>query len=180
MRHTKVNLPPAFSQCCCLPPTLGQHILDAAGRSKPLTSCGCASMQRESTRGKMAGCSSRGTLLPAAAQHAKLHHLEAITCRCPLFTHLSRVQLTGSFCSFQLKVVHEATLGRGSLKQLISVYNMWVITHTPQHRVSSLLETLQQQTERSPSGVLQKRNAILVHWFAISRSFSLSFDYKRN
>lgn len=34
-RHTKVTLPPAVSQCCCLSPILGQHILEAAGRPKP-------------------------------------------------------------------------------------------------------------------------------------------------
>lgn len=103
----------------------------------PLTSCGCASMQRESTRDKMAGCSSRGTCLPAAARRARPCHLEAITCGCPFLTHVCRVQLTCSFCSFQLKVVREATLGKGSLKRLISVCNMWVSTSTPQQSLIS-------------------------------------------
>lgn len=64
--------------------------------------------------------------------------LEAITCRCLLFTQLSRMQLTCSFSSFQPKVAPEAALGRGSLKQLIAVCSMWIITHSPQQRVSSL------------------------------------------
>lgn len=124
-------------------------------------------MQRESRRDKMAGCSSRGTCPPPAAQHARLYYLEAITCRCLLLMQLSCMQLTCSLCSSQLKVVHESTLSRGSLKLLISVYNMWVITHTPQQRVSSLLDTFigispryLYITERSLPGVLQRRNPI--------------------
>lgn len=85
MSCTKVNLPLAFSQCCCFSPTLGQHTLERGSWQiqPPLTTCGCASTQRENTREKMAGCSSRGTHLPAGAQRARPHRLEAITCVYP-------------------------------------------------------------------------------------------------
>lgn len=136
------------SAAACLHPgpahTRGRRI------QPPLTSCGCASIQRESAGDKKAGCSSRGTRLLAAAQCARPHHLEAITCRCSLLTQLSRVQLTCSFLFFRLKVVHEATLGRWSLKQLISVYNLWVITRSLQPRVSSLLDTFTAANRKQP------------------------------
>lgn len=123
----------------------------------PLTGCGCESTQQESRRVKMSGCSSRGTCLSTADQHAKLYYLEAITCRCPLLTQLSRMQLTCILCSSQLKEVHEATLGRGSLELLISVCNMGVIAHTPQQKVSSLLDNLVVANRKKPArGVLEE------------------------
>jgi len=130
----------------------------------PLTGCGCASTQRQSAGAQTAGRSSGGTGLLAAAQHAGPYHLEVVRRGCPLFTQLSRVQLIGSFCSFRLKVVHEATLGRGSLIQLISVYSVWVIAHTPQQRVSSLLDTLTAANRKKPARGASEEKSSSAAW----------------
>lgn len=125
----------------------------------PLSGCIRASAQRESTRDKTAGCSSKGTHLPAAGQTVRPCLLEAITCGCLLLTQLSRVQVACSFCSFQLQVVYEATLGRGTLKQLFLVYNTWVITHATEQRLLSCLDNFVATNRKKPArGASEKKS----------------------
>lgn len=78
------------------------------------------------------------------------------------------------------KIVHEATLGRGSLELLISICNMRVITHTPQQRVSSLLDNLIVENRKKPArGVSEEKP---IFWCSDSpfQGASLSLGYRRN
>lgn len=96
-------------------------------------------------------------------------------------TQLARVQLTCSFCSFQPKVAAGATLGTGSLKQLIAVCSMWIITHTPLQRVSSLPDSFTAaNTENPAKGASEEKCSFgaLIHHF--KEPLRLSFDYRRN
>lgn len=149
-RHTKVNLPAAFQTALQFSHPGPAHRRSSWQTQTPLRSCGCASTRRENWD-REAGCNSRERCLPAAAQCARLHHLEDITYRCLLLTQLSRVQLTCNFCSFQPKVAPEATLGRGRLKQLVAVCSMWIITHPPQQSVSSLPDSFTAANTENPA-----------------------------
>lgn len=150
MRHTQVHSPAAFQTALQVSRPGPADRRGSWQTQTPVSSCGCASMERES-RDREAGYNSRERSLPAAAQCARLHHLEALTCRCLLLTQLSRVQLTCSFCCFQPEMAPEATLGRGSLKQLVAVCSMWVITHPPQQRVSSLPDSFTAANIENPA-----------------------------
>lgn len=123
----------------------------------PLSGFTHTSAQRESTRDKT-----------AAGQAVRPCLLEAITCRCLLLTQLSRVQVACSFCSFQLQVVYEATLGRGTLKQLFSVYNAWVITHATEQRLLSCLDNFVATNRKKPARGASERKCNLgavIHYF---------------
>lgn len=119
------------SWAACVPPRASTCEGQLADPSSVKWLCPCKCAKRKHKRENVTMRQQGNTLAVSPGGH----HV-----RVPALTQLSRVQLACSFCSFQLKVVYEATLGKGTLKQLISVYNTWVITHTPEQRLLSCLD----------------------------------------